>query len=151
MQVLYQLDIRGEVDAPAIREGLADGFDPPAVVEPAYALACAAWEARAVADALVLELAPDWPTYRQPPVDRAILRLAYHEITSGHAPMKVAINEAVQLAKEYSTEHSAPFVNGVLDKLAKRLPAADPAAASAAPIHETPPSAQAWLRDAMQE
>ncbi len=58
---------------------------------------------------------------RQPPVDRAILRLAYHELTSGHAPPKVVINEAVELAKKFGAEQSPAFINGVLDKLARQL------------------------------
>ncbi|MDX1389866.1 MAG: transcription antitermination factor NusB, partial [Acidobacteriota bacterium] len=60
-------------------------------------------------------------TQRQPVVDRSLLRLAYYEMTSGVAPPKVAINEAVELAKEYSTEKSPMFVNGVLDKLYRQL------------------------------
>ena len=68
-----------------------------------------------------MQLAPDWPTHRQPPLDRAILRLAHYEMTSGHAPIKVAINEAVELAKNYCAERSPPFINGVLDKMARCL------------------------------
>ncbi len=69
------------------------------------------------ADHTVAELAPDWPTYRQPVVDRNILRLAYYEMIPGTTPPKVAINEAIELAKEFSTEKSPLFVNGVLDKI----------------------------------
>ncbi len=52
------------------------------------------------------------------PVDRAILRLATHEIRSG-TPAAVAINEAVELAKRFGTSESGRFVNGVLDRIAK--------------------------------
>ena len=86
MQVLYQIDVRGQDDLDAIRAGLETSSDAPAECEPAFELACGAWEQRADCDTLVTELAPDWPTHRQPPIDRAILRLAYHEIVSGHAP-----------------------------------------------------------------
>ncbi len=54
------------------------------------------------------------------PVDRAILRLATHEILHAGTPLKVAINEAVELAKRYGTSESARFVNGVLDRIAHR-------------------------------
>ena len=67
------------------------------------------------------ELAPDWPTYRQPVIDRCILRLAYFEMVTNRAPPKVVINEAVELAKEFSTDKSATFVNGVLDKIYRSL------------------------------
>ena len=123
MQLLYQIDLRGEADLPAIAQSLADGPDPAEFYEPALALARAAWSDRTKADALASELAPTWPTLRQPPVDRALLRLAYHEMASGYSPVKVAINEAVELAKRYCGEQSPAFLNGVLDKMAKRLAA----------------------------
>lgn len=121
MQVLYQLDLRGQEDAGAIRQGLEGGPDAAGVCAEAFELAMAAWENRAQADALMEQLAPQWPTHRQPPVDRAILRLAYHEIVTGRAPAKVVINEAVELAKQFSSEQAPAFINGVLDKAARRL------------------------------
>ena len=54
------------------------------------------------------------------PVDRAILRLAIHEILHAATPPKVAINEAIELAKRFGTTDSQRFVNGVLDRIAKR-------------------------------
>ena len=80
-----------------------------------------AWAARETADKAVAALSPDWPTHRQPVVDRTILRLAHYEMTSGKTPPKVAINEAVELAKEFSTEKSPMFINGVLDKIFRSL------------------------------
>ncbi len=125
MQVLYEIDLRGEQDTEAIERGLEDDtFDTPQVRQAAFELARAAWDRHAQADAIVAELAPDWPTHRQPPLDRAILRLAYHEMTSGHAPVKVAINEGVELAKQFCSQQSPAFINGVLDKMARRLSAA---------------------------
>jgi N utilization substance protein B len=82
--------------------------------------------ARAAADAEFLELAPEWPTNRLAAVDRAILRLAHFEMTSGRTPPKIAVNEAVELAKHYSTEKSPAFINGLLDKVLKRLEPAAP-------------------------
>ena len=126
-------------------------FDDPQIHEPAVDLALGAWASRQAADREVSELTPDWPTHRQPPVDRAILRLAHYEISSGHAPAKVAINEAVELAKQYAAENSPAFINGVLDKLAKKrgiaaeppLPV-DEAATKAPKAHR-----DAWLADAI--
>ena len=59
------------------------------------------------------------PPRRQPGVDRALLRLATWELTRGETPPKVAIDEAIELAKQFSTEQSASFVNGVLDAVLK--------------------------------
>lgn len=167
MQVLYQLDVNSPNHnpghAPKVRasaEELAEQLDVEHdAVETrikAAELALLAWVDHNAADDKVAALAPDWPTHRQPPVDRAILRLAYYEMISGHAPVKVAINEAVELAKQFGSEHSPPFINGVLDKLAKNLDAPSPedseslAAAAQPPVEEPPADADAWLDDAKQ-
>jgi N utilization substance protein B len=65
--------------------------------------------------AVVVNYAPG----RIDPVDRAILRLATHEILQAATPPKVAINEAIELAKRFGTTDSQRFVNGVLDRVAK--------------------------------
>lgn len=58
--------------------------------------------------------ARDWPLDRIAPLERSILRLAVWEITTGTTPPEVAIDEAVRLAKRYSTDEAGAFVNGVL-------------------------------------
>ncbi|MEX0742139.1 MAG: transcription antitermination factor NusB, partial [Phycisphaeraceae bacterium] len=117
-------------------------------------LAEQAWAQRATADELASEVAPDWPTHRQPVVDRNLIRLAYHEMVSGRAPTAVAINEAIELAKSYSSERSPSFINGVLDRLARKLhekPGAEGEAdASAGPPAE-PSTGDAWLDDAIKD
>ncbi len=132
--VLYQIDARGGGDLDQVRRSLDDcgtlAEEGPIFVDSrtvfteieldaAFVSACAAYEHRKRADEAVAELAPDWPTHRQPAIDRAILRLAYHEMQTG-VPPKVAVNEAVELAKAFSTDRSPAFVNGVLDRLMKR-------------------------------
>ena len=82
-------------------------------------LATMAWEFRDEADEAVRPLVTDWPTHRQPALDRNILRLAFYELVHGGVPAKVAIVEAVELAKEFCGENSPRFVNGVLDRLWK--------------------------------
>ncbi|MEM7627931.1 MAG: transcription antitermination factor NusB [Planctomycetota bacterium] len=96
-------------------------------------LAASAWNDRKTADALVLELAPDWPTGRQPIVDRSILRIAIFEMTTGATPPKAAVNEAVELAKQFSTEKSPSFINGILGKILKTVLARQDAAAAQIP------------------
>lgn len=152
MQLMYQIDMRGETGMDAVREGLADAEeDSAAVREEAMTLALAAWAQREAADKLTTELAPDWPAHRQPPVDRAILRLAYHEMDSGHAPPRVVINEAVELAKLFGSEQSPSFINGVLDHVAKRLDEAHVVQAElpTPPVSEPPQTGDAWLNDAL--
>lgn len=65
-------------------------------------------------DAEIEKSAPQWPIDKLNKVDLAILRLAIHELWEGKTPPKVIIDEAVELAKEYGSENSASFVNGVL-------------------------------------
>ena len=61
----------------------------------------------------------DWPIDRMPVLDRAILRVAMWEILHNpEVPDGVAINEAVEIAKEYSTDDSGSFINGLLSKIA---------------------------------
>lgn len=157
MQALYAMDLGGDgnVDAFDCVASAADDeahggrVSDEALFEPAAALARDAWITRADADAAVADLAPEWPTHRQPPVDRAILRLGYHELAAGLAPPAVVINEAVELAKRFGAENSPGFVNGVLDKLARQL---DPPQASAAePDEPEPQDADAWLADAVAD
>jgi transcription antitermination factor NusB len=59
-----------------------------------------------------------WTLSRMPVIDRCLLRLAAYELFYSEMPKKVIINEAIELAKKYSTENSGAFVNGILDKLA---------------------------------
>jgi N utilization substance protein B len=73
-------------------------------------------------DAKIASLATDWALDRQAAVDRNILRLASYELLyRPDAPVAAVVNEAVELAKKYSTAESGGFVNGVLGALA-RLP-----------------------------
>ena len=73
-------------------------------------------------DGLIDEHADGWTVDRLPQVDRAILRLAVWELISQfEVPAAVVIDEAVELAKEYSTERSSGFVNGVLDSVARSV------------------------------
>ena len=65
-------------------------------------------------DALIVSKAKSWPLDQMATVDRNILRLALSEITGQETPAKVAINEAVELAKAFGGERSGRFVNGVL-------------------------------------
>lgn len=63
----------------------------------------------------------NWRPERISAIDRAILRLALHELRATDTPPKVVINEAVQLAKKFSSEESNAFVNGILDACRKSL------------------------------
>ena len=122
MQVLFLWDTIGTND-PVVAGQV--GMDDPHLDDETRRMGmnmCAAtWNTRDVQDAWIERLAPQWPPRRQPVVDRNILRLALWELTSAQTPPKVVIDEAIELAKNYSTEQSPAFVNGVLDAAMKEV------------------------------
>lgn len=72
-------------------------------------------------DGLITRCAEDWTLARMPPIDRNLLRLGVLEIVHLDVPAAVAINEAVDLAKQYSTADSGRFVNGILGRIAREV------------------------------
>jgi N utilization substance protein B len=70
-------------------------------------------------DAIIHETAPEWPVDQLAVVDRNLLRMAIYEILTERTPVKVAINEAVELAKTFGSDNSPRFVNGVLGTIAR--------------------------------
>jgi transcription antitermination protein NusB len=72
-------------------------------------------------DEKIQSAAPEWPITQVNKVDLAILRLAVYELKKGETPYKVAIDEAVELAKEYGSDNSAKFVNGVLGTVLQKI------------------------------
>lgn len=119
LQLLFLWDVHGQNDPDATTQAANDLSDDPLTRHKAIEMAEAAWKNRQVADSWVERLAPQWPPHRQPGVDRSILRLAIWELTSSSTPPKVVIDEAIELAKVFSTENSPAFVNGVLDAVLK--------------------------------
>jgi transcription antitermination protein NusB len=74
-------------------------------------------------DKIVGQLSENWRLERLAAVDRSILRLAIYELRTGTAPAKVVIDEALELAKKFSSEESPKFLNGVLDAAFKTIEA----------------------------
>lgn len=115
LQLLFLFDAHNEFDAEAAQHAARGGSEDADIRSEATAMATAAWNNRESIDAWIERLAPQWPPRRQPGVDRNILRLAVYELTHADTPPKVVIDEAIELAKAFSTENSPAFVNGVLD------------------------------------
>ncbi|MFI5098316.1 MAG: transcription antitermination factor NusB, partial [Candidatus Acidiferrales bacterium] len=72
-------------------------------------------------DELISKHSAHWRLERLSVIDRAILRLALHELRATDTPPKVVINEAVELAKKFSSEEAGGFVNGILDTFRKSM------------------------------
>jgi len=116
MQVLFLWDAHGANDTEMALHALAgDAEAPDDARRSALAMAEGAWGQREASDQWVERLAPQWPPRRQPPVDRNILRLGIWELTNTDTPPKVVLDEAIEMARQFSTEQSPAFVNGVLD------------------------------------
>lgn len=119
MQVLFLWDTHQEKQPEAADRVAAEFADDPETRTAAMDMAQGAWDGRESIDQWIERIAPQWPPRRQPAVDRNLLRLAVWELTQGITPPKVVIDEAIELAKQYSTENSGAFVNGVLDAILK--------------------------------
>ncbi len=116
LQALFENDLTGH-DWRESLQAHAKAAEAPAPVE-AFAESCVRGvvERRAELDNVVRRYAPLWPVEQLPAVDRNVLRIALFELREGadSTPPKVAIDEAIELAKEFGGEGSARFVNGVL-------------------------------------
>jgi N utilization substance protein B len=119
MQVLFLWDTQGQNDSASAQQLIRDVTGDEAMRQQALELAQGAWEQRQASDRWAERVAPQWPANRQPAVDRNILRLATYELINTTTPPKVVIDEAIELAKHFSTEQSAGFVNGVMDAILK--------------------------------
>ena len=115
MQVLFLWDTSGERDVDLARPIIDEETDDPAIRQSAMEMALGTWDQRQTIDGWIERLAPQWPPRRQPGVDRNLLRLAVWELTNTDTPPKVVLDEAIELAKKFSTEQSPSFINGVLD------------------------------------
>jgi transcription antitermination protein NusB len=139
MQVLFLWDANAKDDAELARQVVTDGCDDPGIRQRALAIAQGAWAGREISDQWVERIAPQWPPRRQPGVDRNILRLAVWELTSADTPPKVVIDEAIELAKEFSTGQSPAFVNGVLDAVLREKRALTAGVPIEKPVEIKPP------------
>ena len=118
LQALFEVDIAGHDPELSLRERLAAHQLPKAGVVFCRALFDGVLRNRDNLDAIIQHIAPEWPIDQIAPIDRNILRLAAFEILlSPGTPPKVAINEAVELAKTFGSDRTSRFVNGVLGTL----------------------------------
>jgi N utilization substance protein B len=121
LQILFQIDFtEKKVGRRELDEFWSDKKENREIREFAEELVKGTLEKLEDIDALIEKLAENWILGRMAAVDRNILRLAAFEILYRRdIPSAVTINEALEIAKKYSSSESAPFLNGVLDRLAK--------------------------------
>jgi transcription antitermination factor NusB len=121
LQAMYQLDVQGEdFLINGLQEFIAESTEDPKTREIAYFMAKSAWLEHDTADAWLGRLVAKWPVYRMATVDRNVLRLAVWELVHyAQTPAKIVLDEAINMAKEFSTADSGTFINGVLDAILK--------------------------------
>ena len=118
LQVLYQLEQNPGQGPDEVSQFILRRLREPKLCAFANALVGGVLEHQPRIDALISEVAENWRLDRMAAIDRNILRLgAYELLYCNDVPTKVAINEALELAKRYSTAQSSRFVNGILDRL----------------------------------
>ncbi|MCL0028551.1 transcription antitermination factor NusB [Dehalococcoidia bacterium] len=115
LQILCEIDSVGHDLSEVLERRIVDDAPPFASEQFLRNLIHGVFDKREKIDRIISELAPNWPMLQMATVDRNLLRMAIYEIVlSSEAPPKVAINEAVELAKVFGSDSSPKFVNGVL-------------------------------------
>lgn len=121
LQFLYQVDLRGS-SATAERDLFLREEEPDKEARNfAQARIDGVLETQAELDAAIQEVAQNWDISRMAVIDRNVLRIATYELLHcKDIPPKVAINEAIEIGKRFSTSNSGAFINGILDKIKTR-------------------------------
>ncbi|HQX48258.1 MAG TPA: transcription antitermination factor NusB [Planctomycetaceae bacterium] len=117
LQMLYLVDQNPDADLDRVQIELRKEFTDPPLREFAWSLLSGVIAARAELDEVICRTATNWRLDRMAPTDRNVLRLGLYEMTKLGTPAAVVIDEAIEIAREFGTEHSSSFVNGILDKL----------------------------------
>jgi len=134
MQVLYEAETTRKQPYEILQRRRNEENIPEQVHAYASDLAIGVWQNRREYDSLITRFTPTWTIDQMAKVDRNILRIAVHEmLRRNDVPIAAAINEAVELAKEYGAEASPKFVNGVLGAIADAI---ESSSGGIAPVRE---------------
>ena len=130
VQVLYEIELTKRDPIAVLDRRVIDDLTPVASASVARVMVTGVVARRAEIDRALTDGSPQWPVDRIDPVERSILRLATFELMHGRGdgdraadrvPVRVAINEAVELARLFGTEASVRFVNGVLGAVVRQV------------------------------
>ena len=121
LQALYEIDLTGHPPGTVLEELLTEAPLEDKLADFARQIVLGVLPLVERLDHFIAQHAPEWPLDQVATIDRNILRIALWEIAvSNQTPIKVAINEAVELAKVFGSDSTPRFVNGVLGSLAER-------------------------------
>jgi N utilization substance protein B len=124
LQMLYLVDQNPDADRDRIHVQLRKEFTDDTLREFAWSLFIGVLKHRDEMDTVISKTASNWRLERMAATDRNVLRLGMFEMTQMGTPAAVVIDEAIEIAREFGTENSPSFVNGILDKLIPAQPAA---------------------------
>jgi len=118
VQFLYQVDVRGDEAMDSLDSFLDEATEDAETRGFARRLITGAHGVKPESDELLRAVTRNWDLKRMAAIDRNILRMALFELVHcADIPPKVAINEAIDLGKKYSTANSGAFINGILDRV----------------------------------
>lgn len=121
LQALYEIDLTGHSPGLVWEQLIEEAELDEQLANFARLIILGVWPMASKLDNFISQHAPEWPLDQVAIIDRNILRIALWEFAVyGKTPIKVAINEAVELAKVYGSDSTPRFVNGVLGSLAQR-------------------------------
>jgi N utilization substance protein B len=121
LQALYEIDVADHAPEIVLHERIAAESLDEKTAEFTCQIVKGVWPIIKDLDQFIAEHAPEWPLDQVAFIDRNILRIALWEFAvSGKTPIKVAINEAVEIAKIFGADSTPRFINGVLGSLASR-------------------------------
>ncbi len=127
LTTLFQMDLAQQTQEKALQFARDEHPTDKASYQFALQLVTGVWENHAHLDEVINQHAVGWTVKRMATVDRNILRIGCHELLySQGLPSRIAINEAVEMAKKYGNADSAKFINGVLGTIARQAVASKP-------------------------
>lgn len=123
LQILFRIDFKGkEIDSKDLEDFWSDKKENEDIKRFTEDLVRGTIKRLDEIDSMIEEVAENWMLKRMAAVDRNILRFAAYEILyRKDIPSAVTINEAIEISKKFSSSEAAPFINGILDRLAKEV------------------------------
>ncbi len=119
LTALFEIDLTGHNPATVVQERLFRNPLPSKAADFMTRIVNGTLKNIADYDSIIEKFAPEWPVNQLPVVDRNILRMALYELEYEDTPVKVVIDEAVELAKTYGGDNSPRFINGVLGSIVR--------------------------------
>lgn len=121
MQALCQWEVQHDESSAALQDFFAQHAPSPHCISYATTLIDAFWQQREMIDKLIASASTQWDFSRISPVERNIMRISVVEMMGDKIPLKVALNEAIDIGAEFGGKESPKFINGVLNHIYQEI------------------------------